>query len=80
MTVMQFDSRLGWYNPRPDIASRQFRCDAPLRSATYRPATPDPKTAPIEIRDFFVLLDQARAGDAAAREELRVRGNRTTRA
>jgi hypothetical protein len=78
MTIMQFDSHRGWYNPRPDFASRPYRADAPLRGRVT-PYAPDPRRVPIEKRDFHVLLEQARAGDEAARAELRLRGNNYTR-
>jgi hypothetical protein len=81
MTVMRFDSHRGWYNPRPDLASRPYRADAPFSggygSASYR--APDPRKVDIAKRDFNTLLDQARSGDLAAQAELRLRGNNPTR-
>lgn len=74
---MQFDSHRGWYNPVPDFASRPYRADAPIYD---RPRyTGKPETAPIETREYSVLLMQARSGDKAAEVELRFRGNRTSR-
>ena len=72
MTVMQFDSHAGWYNPAAPLrSSRGFR---PLP----RPAAPTaPRSIPLESRCFFVLLDDARAGCAASRNELALRGQTT---
>ena len=71
MTVMQFDSHRGWYNPNPSPTTRFYRCAAPA------PRRQDPKTVPIESRDFFVLLDDARRGCAESRTELALRGQTT---
>ena len=71
MTIMQFDSHAGWYNPRPNTPPRFFR-PAP---AVSRPV--DPRAVAIESRDFFVLLDDARNGCAASRAELKLRGQTT---
>jgi hypothetical protein len=73
MTVMQFDSHVGWYNPAAPLRSSRSFC-LPPRSALPR----DPRSIPIESRCFFVLLDDARAGCAASRSELALRGQTTS--
>lgn len=73
MTVMQFDSHRGWYNPeRPRInVSRSY--------SSYIEPTYEPKRVAIEKRDFFTLVEQARSGDTEAQAELRLRGNNMSR-
>ena len=66
MTIMSFGSN-GWYNARPDFATRPYRADAPLYTGS-RAARFEYSTA-----DTFVLVDMARAGDAQAQVELRAR-------
>jgi len=66
MTIMSFGSN-GWYNARPDFASRPYRADAPLYAA--------PRAGRFEYgtADTFALVDMARGGDAQAQVELRAR-------
>ena len=72
MTHMVFDSHQGWVQRAPSFT--------PLRSfGSGAPRIADPKTAPIESREFVILLDQARAGDLEAQAELRFRGQNYTR-
>lgn len=79
MTVMQFDSHRGWYNPRPDYATRPYRADAPLRATVYARTQEAPSRLPIEQECAFRLIDRARRGDAAAEAELRARNGKLTR-
>ena len=73
MTVMQFDSHRGWYNPNPP------RINVSRSYSSYKEPTYDPKRVAIEKRDFSILLEQARGGDIEAQAELRLRGNKTSR-
>jgi hypothetical protein len=73
MTIMQFDSHAGWYNPNPAPVSRY----ATRSRSSYTPAPSDPKKVPIESRCFFVLLDAARAGCKESQAELKLRGQTT---
>lgn len=79
MTVMQFDPHRGWYNPRPDYASRPYRADAPLRATIYARAPASPSPLPIEQECGFALIERARRGDSAAEAELRARNGKLTR-
>ena len=76
MTVMQFDSHSGWYNPNPDCVSRPYRADAPLRPSSYASR---PASVPIEKEGMFALLERARKGDRAAEAELRARNGKMDR-
>ena len=75
MTVMQFDSHRGWCNPSPDLTSRPYRADAPLRSDRYGAQ----RSQPVEKQSFYELLEKARSGDKAAEAELRARNGNMSR-
>ncbi len=79
MTVMQFDPHRGWYNPRPDYASRPYRADAPLRVGGFGLVPHRAGPVPIEQECAFALIERARRGDTAAEAELRARNGKLTR-
>jgi hypothetical protein len=76
MTVMRFDSHRGWYNPSAPL--RTFSGGSGYRAPRR---AEDPATVarrvPVESRDFFILLDDARRGCPASRAELALRGQTT---
>lgn len=71
MSHLRFDSRNGW------IAREYLPTPCRAIPAERKPA--NPQTVAIESRCFFVLLDQARAGNPEAQAELKTRGQNMQR-